>query len=139
MWIRQCILIIVGISSGAVVASGLFSFIISLGIVAKFADRTRTGDWILGYETAIALGGIIGSVLYLYRIPLPYLQLLRPIIGLGTGIFVGCWAMSIAEVINIFPVFIRRVKLVRYIKGIVLAVALGKGVGMWLLYYVRSG
>ncbi|MFI3171913.1 MAG: stage V sporulation protein AB [Eubacteriales bacterium] len=133
MWITQLILIVIGISSGAVIASGLFSFIIGLGIVSKFADRTKTGDKVLLYENAIALGGVLGSIVFIYDFPLSYLYYFMPLMGISAGIFVGCWAMSIAEVINIFPVLIRRVRLVHYIKYIVLAIAVGKGVGMYVM------
>lgn len=131
------LLIIVGISSGAVIASGLFSFIISLGIVSKFADRTRTGDKVLIYENAVALGGITGSFLFIFRVGMPFAYVFMPLIGLSAGIFVGCWAMSIAEVINIFPVLIRRIKLVEYVKYIVICIALGKGVGMMIMFLNR--
>lgn len=131
------LLIIVGISSGAVIASGLFSFIISLGIVSKFADRTRTGDKVLIYENAVALGGITGSFLFIFKVGMPFAYVFMPLIGLSAGIFVGCWAMSIAEVINIFPVLIRRIKLVEYVKYIVICIALGKGAGMLIMFLNR--
>lgn len=134
MWVNQVLLIIIGLSSGAVIASGFFSFIIGLGIVSKFADYTGTADWVQRYEDVIILGGLTGSLLYIYRWPVPYAYLFMPIIGGAAGIFVGCWAMSIAEVINIFPVFMRRIRLVRYMKYIVASIALGKGVGMWYMF-----
>lgn len=137
MWVNQVILIIIGLSSGIVIASGFFSFIIGLGIVSKFADQTKTADWVHRYEDAIVLGGATGSILYIYQIAIPSAYILMPLIGVSAGIFVGCWAMSIAEVINIFPVFIRRVKLAKYVKGIVAAIALAKGVGMWIMFLMN--
>lgn len=133
----QILLLIIGISSGAVIASGLTSFIIGLGIVSKFADRTKTGDFVLVYENAIALGGMVGSIIFLYNISLTWMLYLMPLIGICGGIFVGCWAMSIAEVINIFPIFIRRCKLVECIELIVISIALGKCVGMCLMFIMN--
>ncbi len=137
MWIKQLILILVGSSAGFVVASGLFSFIIGLGIISKFADRTRTGDHVMLYEDTIALGGIAGSILFIYKPPLMLLQIFMPLVGVCAGIFVGCWAVSIAEVINIFPILMRRIKLVLYIKYIILFFAIGKGVGMFLMFMMN--
>lgn len=134
MWGNQVLLIIIGLSSGAVIASGFFSFIVGLGIISKFADRTQTADWVNRYEDLITIGGALGSILYIYRFAIPFAYILMPVIGMASGVFVGCWAMSIAEVINIFPVFMRRIKLVRYVKYIVASIALGKGVGMWLMF-----
>lgn len=134
MWVNRVILIVIGLSSGAVIASGFFSFIVGLGIISKFADRTETADWVERYEDVITLGGITGSLLYIYQFSIPIAYFFMPVIGIASGIFVGCWAMSIAEVINIFPVFMRRVKLVKYTKHIVAAIALGKGIGMWIMF-----
>ena len=57
MWMQQLWLAVIGLSAGAVVAGGVFSFIIGLGVVSDFADRTHTGEHIRLYEDAIALGG----------------------------------------------------------------------------------
>ena len=64
MWIKQMILVVLGLSAGVAVAGGLFSFIVGLGVVSEFADRTHTGDCVLLYEESIALGGIFGNLFY---------------------------------------------------------------------------
>ena len=51
-WAQQILLAAVGLSAGVAAAGGLFAFIVELGVVADFADRTHTGDRILFYETA---------------------------------------------------------------------------------------
>ena len=47
MWAAQILLAIIGLSAGVAVAGGLFSFVIGLGVVSDFADRTHTGEHIL--------------------------------------------------------------------------------------------
>ena len=42
MWAEQILLAVIGLSAGVAVAGGLFSFIVELGVVADFADRTHT-------------------------------------------------------------------------------------------------
>ena len=54
MWGKQILLGILGLSAGMGTAAGLFSFIIGLGVVSDFADRTHTGEKILWYEDCIA-------------------------------------------------------------------------------------
>ena len=51
MWMQQILLGILGLSAGITVAGGLFSFLVELGVVADFADRTHTGEHVLLYET----------------------------------------------------------------------------------------
>lgn len=47
MWVEQIVLGIIGFSSGAVNCGGMFSFLIGLGLISVFADRTHTGKHIL--------------------------------------------------------------------------------------------
>lgn len=137
MWAKQIILAVLGLSAGLGVAAGIFSFIIGLGVVSDFADRTHTGEHILLYEDCIALGGILGNIFWIYNIRIPGGGWLLPVMGLFGGIFVGCWSMALAEVLNIFPIFIRRMKLVKSISWLILGMALGKGLGALLFFYMR--
>ena len=135
MWIRQTILAFIGLSSGVLVAGGLFGFIVSLGVVSDFADRTHTAGNVRLYEAAVALGGIVGNLLSIYKITLPWLSGMLGIFGILSGVFVGCWAMALTEVLNVFPIFTRRIKLTKGIAYVILGVALGKGVGSIIYFF----
>ncbi len=135
MWVKQLILGVIGLSSGVVVAGGLFAFLIELGVLADFADRTHTADHILLYEDAAALGGIFGNFFFLFPFPLGWWIL--PIFGLLAGIFVGCWSMALAEILNVFPIFVRRLKIIRYVSAFILSMAVGRGLGA-VLYFFKS-
>lgn len=135
MWVRQILLSLIGFSAGVAVAGGLFSFIIGLGVVSDFADRTHTGARVLLYEESIALGGILGNILFVYQIPIPHGGWLLGVYGLFSGIFVGCWSMALAEILNIFPIFIRRVKLLKCIPYIILSMAVGRGIGALIFFW----
>ena len=147
-WAQQILLAAVGLSAGVAVAGGLFAFIVELGVVADFADRTHTGDRILFYETCAALGGILGNLVYVFGIGSSSMMQwlsdgvqfsagsgLLGIFGIFSGIFVGCWAMALAEILNVFPVFMRRARIVRYIAAFTISVALGKGLGAGLFFF----
>ncbi len=135
MWVSQVVLAILGLSAGMGTAAGLFSFIIGLGVVSDFADRTHTGDHIMLYEDSVALGGILGNIFWVYRIPIPHAAWIIPIFGLFAGVFVGCWSMALAEILNVFPIFIRRAKLLKCAPYIILAMAAGKGIGALVFFY----
>ena len=89
------------------------------------------------YEDCIALGGILGTLFFVYHIAIPYGTILVPIFGIFAGIFVGCWAMALTEILNLFPIFIRRVKLIRCIPYLILGIAFGKGIGSIIFFYNR--
>lgn len=139
MWARQIVLAIIGLSSGMIVAAGLFSFITGLGVVSDLADRTHTGGHVLLYEDAVTLGGILGNVFFIFQIAIPKGGWLLPVFGLLAGIFTGCWAMALAEMLDVFPIFVRRTRLLRVIPWAILGTALGKCAGSFLFFYQRWG
>ena len=57
------------------------------------------------------------------------------VVALCSGIYVGCQAMALAEILNVFPILFRRAKLQLGLRYTVLAVALGKLVGS-LWYFI---
>jgi hypothetical protein len=135
MWARQIFLGILGMSAGVVVAGGLFSFIVELGVISDFADRTHTANRILLYEDAVSAGAILGNVFQIFRIGIPGQSVLLAFFGLFAGIFVGCWSMALAEILNVFPIFMRRARIVRYAAVCILMLALGKGIGAGLFFW----
>lgn len=135
MWGKQLLLALIGLSAGVTVAGGLFSFVVSLGVVSDFADRTHTGKHIRLYEMSVALGGILGNIFFIYQIPLPLGIWSLILFGIFAGVFVGCWSMALAEILNVFPIFIRRVKVLKGIPYIILSIALGKGIGACLFFF----
>ena len=139
MWVRQMLLAVIGISSGMIVAGGLFSFITGLGVISDFADRTHTGEHVLLYEDAVSVGGILGNNFFLFQVSVPGAGWFLPVFGLLAGIFTGCWAMALAEMLEVFPIFVRRIKLLRCIPWAILGTAIGKGVGSLIFFYQRWG
>ena len=136
MWIDKILLAIIGLSAGVLVAGGLFSFIIGLGVISDFADRTHTGNHILLYEDSVAIGGILGNLFWIYQWTIPGGEIMAGIFGIVSGVFVGCWAMALAEMLNIFPIFVRRLKVIKFVPYMILATAIGKGVGE-LVFFVN--
>ena len=135
MWIPQILSAIIGLSAGMLVAAGLFSFITGLGVISDLADRTHTGEHVMLYEDAIVVGGILGNLLFVFKIHIPGGGWILPIFGLLAGIFTGCWAMALAEILNVFPIFMRRARIVRYAVVFILMLALGKGIGAGLFFW----
>lgn len=136
-WAAQAVLAAAGLSAGVATAAGLFSFVVELGVVADFADRTHTAEHILFYEDCVALGGIVGNILYVFHIGIPLGTPLLAVFGAFAGIFAGCWAMALAEILNVFPIFMRRAKVVRYLSAFIISMALGKGLGAFLFFFRR--
>lgn len=131
MLVKTISAIFIGLAGGVVVAGGIFAFIIMIGIITRLASRTGLARKITLFETMVVLGGITGNVADLFDLPVPFGMVGITLFGFFSGIFTGCLAVSLAEVLNIIPIFARRANLKVGIAFVVLALALGKGIGSW--------
>lgn len=125
------------LGGGVLVAAGVVALLVGLGIITRFAGISRTASHSRLYETAILFGALFGDLLTVYSIPVPFGRCGLLLLGLTFGIYVGSWILALAEVIRIFPVFARRLGLVKGISWIVLFIAFGKTAGSLLYFFLR--
>ncbi len=134
MFLKGLVMLVIGVSAGGMVAAGTFAFIVMLGVFTRLAYRTHTSSYTSIYESAIVLGGTLGNIILLYevRIPLYYAGII--VFGLFCGIFVGCLAMALAEVLKVFPILVRRTGLFEGLPFIVCGIAAGKMAGAFVQF-----
>lgn len=135
----QAVLGVIGFSSGFIVAGGVVALMVGLGIITRFIGITHTADRILWHEDAILLGALAGTILTVFQVRLPLGVWAPALLGLFTGIFVGGWILALAEVINVFPVYCRRLGITKGLSWVVIAVAAGKVLGSLLFFFMRWG
>jgi stage V sporulation protein AB len=135
---KHILSVLIGFGSGVLISGAVFAFITIVGVVPRLAQKTNSSRYIKVYESAIAIGGILGALSGLFAAELPWGFWLLPFIGLAAGIFYGCLAMSLAEVLNVIPILTRRARLQRGMFFLVMAIALGKMIGA-LLYFLVPG
>ncbi len=134
MW-EQIAMGFLGLCAGGIVVSAAVAFLIGLGIIPRYAGITHTADKILLYEDFMILGALAGNVFYVFRLQIPLGAWGLGIYGLFSGIFLGGWILALAEMADIFPIVVRRIKLRHGIPVIVVAIALGKIAGsLWFFY-----
>lgn len=139
--INKVILGWVVFGAGFAVAGGFIAFISLIGIVTRLAGLTKTADAIPTYENSMALGLIFFNLVSLYQPDLQWISYTAAlsiinIVGLFTGIFAGCLAGALAEVVNIIPIFSRRIKLRKGFPYMVKAAAVGKCIGCLIQFYI---
>lgn len=130
--------ILFGFSGGLVIAGAVYAFIAIIGIVPRLAQKTHTQKYIKLYEEAIIVGGIIGTLTMVWDLYIPIGKILTVLFAVSVGIFYGCLAVSLAEVLDVFPILTRRIRIEEGLKYFILALALGKLLGS-VIYYVIPG
>lgn len=131
---KYLVCILIGLAGGSFVAAGLFTLVTTLGIITRLAQITHTANYLHRYENIVAIGSVTGYALWLLQ-PKLYFQWPGLIVfGLFSGIYIGCLLGGVAEILNAFPVFFRRLNLKQGIGIIIGALAVGKLVGILIMY-----
>lgn len=129
MWIRQCLIVAIGLAGGFTVAAALYSFIAKVGVLTRLATRTKTAARVMLYEDMVTLGATLGNFFYLWPVRLPLGNVILIVSGIFMGIFVGCLAIALAEVLNVIPTFSRRTRLKKGLVLMLCSMGAGKLIG----------
>lgn len=155
---------ILGACAGFGVSGGVFTTLIAIGLIPRFAGKTHTAQHIFFYEEMVVCGTLFGGIVTVF---FPFLQIhewvgsswtqngafyegllsgsLYPVLGtlillvfgLFAGIFVGCLALAIAEMLDTIPIFARRSGFRHGIGIAILCMAIGKTFGS-LIYFIKQ-
>lgn len=159
MFLRQLLLAVIGVSSGLIVSAGVFTVLISVGLIPRFAGKMHVARKIFVLEEMVVLGTLAGGFFSIFSDWGMVGAFVREhelfgaeatqglwnligtvfliIFGLFAGIFVGCLALAIAEMLNTIPIFARRIGFRHGLGIAILAVALGKLLGS-LIYFTQQ-
>lgn len=158
MLLKQIFLGVCGLSFGLLASAGVFTVLVSVGLIPRFAGKMHVAKSVFVLEEAVVFGTLTGGFFSVFP---QYGEvggwaLSRQIFGMGTaglwritgtvflclfgvfaGIFVGCLALAIAEMLDSIPIFARRIGFRHGIGLAIAAAALGKLIGS-LLYFFRG-
>ncbi len=141
MLLRRIFLAVFGFSAGMITAGGVFTVLLAVGLIPRFAGRTHTGRKVMLYETMVILGTAVGDIVSVFEPQMHWGmaagQVLLVLYGGFAGIFVGCLAMAIAEMLDSIPIFARRIGFRHGLGVAVLAMALGRMAGSLLYFYEK--
>ena len=155
MTLKYLITIFAFFGFGLLSSGGVFTVFVTVGLVPRFADKTHTAHKIILYENSIVAGAIGGCILSVYSewfmhafgetalrlVPqwAVWSHWILGVFGIFAGMFVGCFAIAIAEMLNTIPVFTRRISLGKGVGIVMLFLALGKTAGSLIYFYQRLG
>lgn len=142
-----------GASFGVLAAAGVFTVLSAVGLIPRFIGNTHTAKEIWLYEDMVIWGTILGGLFSLFA-DLWQLgawgeqvlsagnwqgigKVLLWIVGLFSGMFVGCLALAIAEMLDSIPIFTRRISFRHGLGLMIISIALGKLCGALLFFWKR--
>lgn len=158
MLLKQLFLGICALSFGLLSSAGVFTVLASVGLIPRFAGKMHVAKKIFALEEAVVFGTLIGGFFSVFGNygQIGAFVLSRELFGSSTvaiwkgtgnvvlmvgglfaGMFVGCLAFAIAEMLNSIPIFARRIGFRRGLGVAVTSAALGKVMGS-ILYFMKG-
>lgn len=143
MFLRFIVNVIIGVSAGIGVAAGTFAFFLVIRVIPRMIQKAKIEDKIIFIENKVIQGILFGTIVSIFtwkkRLLFRILgQTLLTIYGLSAGIFAGCIAVALAEILDTFPIFFRRLKLKESnVEPLIYVMAAGKMLGS--LFYFLTG
>ena len=153
MFSRYLFLAVVGLCSGLFVSGGVFTVLLSVGLIPRFAGKTNTANRIFFYEEMVIWGLLFGTICSVFLEQLPIGQMLVErnfiseaglvkwgtiflvVFGLFAGVFVGSLAIAIAEMLDSIPIFARRIGFRKGLGFGMTTIAIGKICGSIIYFF----
>ena len=143
MFLKSFILIFLGFCGGVGVSAGTFAFMLVIHVVPRIIQKAKLNKRVIFVENMIILGILFGTILSLLMWEGKWLyeilgRILLTVFGISAGVFVGCTAVALAEILDTFPIFFRRVRLdEKFCVQLLFCMAVGKTCGS--LFYFCFG
>lgn len=143
MFLKSLFMIFVGLSSGIGVAAGTFAFLIVIRVIPRMIQKAKLEHKVIYIENIVFRGVMFGTILSLFSWKKKWLfellgKTLLTIFGMSAGIFIGCLAVALAEILDTFPIFFRRIHLKdEFGEALLFVMALGKMLGS--LFFFLTG
>ena len=133
-------------------SAGVFTVLVAVGLIPRFAGKSHTAGQIILYEEMVILGTVAGGLVSVFErychfgewfvsrgISQAAVQAVGTTVvtffGLFAGMFIGCLALAIAEMLDSIPIFSRRAGFRHGLGVAVCAMAAGKLCGsLWYFF-----
>lgn len=156
--VKQLFLGMCGLSFGLLASAGVFTVLVSVGLIPRFAGKMHVAKKVFVLEEAVVFGTLFGGFLSVFsryghlggwilsREPFGENTVLiwkwigsslLILWGIFAGMFVGCLALAIAEMLNSIPIFARRIGFRHGLGVAIAAAAFGKLLGS-LIYFAEG-
>lgn len=129
--------IFIGFSGGIVVGAGFVAFITVLNIIPRLIQLSKTEELVKVYSACIVLGLVFGTFLTFFRFSWEQPVIVLIVFGALHGIFNGMLAAALTEVLNVFPILLKRVRIDGFLLWLLMAIVFGKILGslfQWLYF-----
>ncbi|GAB3052535.1 stage V sporulation protein AB [Virgibacillus ainsalahensis] len=131
--------VIIGLGGGLAVGGGFVAFLAVLGIIPRLIQLTKSEKLLTVFSACVIAGSLFGTYLSFTNITWNQPLIILIIWGIFHGIFNGMLAAALTEVLNVFPIISKRIRIEKHLLLLLMAFVFGKIAGslfQWM-YFVK--
>lgn len=121
--------IIIGLASGLAVGGGFVAFLTLLGIIPRLIQLSRTAKYIQIYIVSVIIGTLFGTYMSFADVSWNQPTVVLVLWGIFHGVFNGMLAAALTEVLNVFPIISKRIRMEDKLLWFLMAIVFGKIAG----------
>ncbi|WP_164668715.1 stage V sporulation protein AB [Virgibacillus doumboii] len=129
--------ILIGLAGGLAVGGGFVAFLTVLGIIPRLIQLSRTDRFLQVYIASVILGSLFGTYMSFADVTWDQPTVLLVLWGVFHGIFNGMLAAALTEVLNVFPILSKRIRMDDKLLWFLMAIVFGKIAGsifQWTIF-----
>ncbi|MBP1949510.1 stage V sporulation protein AB [Virgibacillus litoralis] len=129
--------IAIGLASGLAVGSGFVAFLTVLGIIPRLIQLSRTESLVQVYIASVIIGSLFGTYMSFADVTWDQPVIILILWGCFHGIFNGMLAAALTEVLNVFPIISKRLRMDDKLLWLLMAIVFGKIAGsifQWTIF-----
>ncbi len=102
---------LIGFAAGIAVGGGLVAFLTLLGVIPRLIQLSKSDAFIKSYIASVIIGSLFGIYMSFADITWNQPVVLLIMWGLFHGVFNGMLAAALTEVLNVFPILSKRIRM----------------------------
>ncbi len=141
MFLRRVLGMFLCFCGGIGIASGTFAFLLFISVLPRLMQKAKIENKVIFVENMVIRGILFGTVLSLFSWKKKWIfdllgRMVLTLFGVSAGVFTGCISVALAEILDVFPIFFRRINLKQeFCEGLLFVMAIGKMVGSLFYFY----
>ena len=145
MLAKSILCIVVGLGSGLGVSAGTFAFLLVIRVLPRMIQKANIEHKIMYVESLVTKGVLFGCAFTFFHWEKGWLaglfgSTLLTFYGLSSGIFTGCIAVALAEILDTFPIFFCRLRIKEsFCEELLFVMAVGKMLGSLFYFFMGYG
>lgn len=128
----------IAFGGGLTAGSAAAAFLALLEVIPRLMQISDTRDYIKLYQGVLTFGFVLFTLIYFSEFHLNLSKYVAIPAGFLYGMFIGVFSSALAEILNVIPVLVKKLKLRDHLIYVIYTIMAGKVIGsLFYWFYIK--